>query len=145
MEEGTLSSSTARAELLLGANASAGKEVYEYTPDPGSVISHEGSRQEAFERGQGIPGPFQNHLTRMRLSRCAYAPSWVASVCAQTDIQVANPVELYIHIEFLPHSEYGRQMSVAAQKQTASTCNVYMHTAYAYFLVKQRGFGHLAV
>lgn len=50
MSETASSGSARRAELLLGPNATAGKEVYEYTPDPGSVISHESSAQEAYDR-----------------------------------------------------------------------------------------------
>ncbi|KAL8440306.1 hypothetical protein Efla_007815 [Eimeria flavescens] len=42
--------SARRAEFLLGANAGAGKEVYEYTPDPGAVFSNATSPQEGFER-----------------------------------------------------------------------------------------------
>lgn len=50
MNENASSGNAKRAELLLGANAAAGKEVYEYTPDPGSIISHASSNQDAYER-----------------------------------------------------------------------------------------------
>lgn len=36
----------------MGTNGTGGKEVYEYTPDPGSHIIHDNSSQEAFDRGE---------------------------------------------------------------------------------------------
>ncbi|CDJ40535.1 GE19232, related [Eimeria tenella] len=42
--------SSRSAELLLGANGTGGKEVYEYTPDPGSVVLHAGSSNDGFDR-----------------------------------------------------------------------------------------------
>lgn len=59
MNENASSGYAKRAELLLGANAAAGKEVYEYTPDPGSVIAHASSTQDAYDRGKPrrfVPG-----------------------------------------------------------------------------------------
>lgn len=51
MSENDSSGPARLAELLLGANAAGGKEVYEYTPDPGSIISHASSTQDAYDRG----------------------------------------------------------------------------------------------
>ncbi|CDI80001.1 hypothetical protein, conserved [Eimeria acervulina] len=38
------------AGLLIDASGTGGKEVYEYTPDPGSLFIHDGSSQEGFDR-----------------------------------------------------------------------------------------------
>lgn len=40
------------AGLLIDASGTGGKEVYEYTPDPGSLFIHDGSSQEGFDRGE---------------------------------------------------------------------------------------------
>ncbi|CDI82616.1 hypothetical protein, conserved [Eimeria praecox] len=37
-------------ELLMGISGTGGKEVYEYTPDPGSLLVHDSSSQEGFDR-----------------------------------------------------------------------------------------------
>lgn len=50
MSENTNSGSGKCAGLLVSANSAGGKEVYEYTPDPGSVVSHADSVKDNFDR-----------------------------------------------------------------------------------------------
>ncbi|CDJ36394.1 uncharacterized protein EMH_0016290 [Eimeria mitis] len=50
MNESTSFDPSKGAELLMGANGAGGKEVYEYTPDPGSVLIHDSSSQDGFDR-----------------------------------------------------------------------------------------------
>ncbi|CDJ58334.1 hypothetical protein EMWEY_00049730, partial [Eimeria maxima] len=50
MNDNTSADPSKGVELLMGTNGTGGKEVYEYTPDPGSHIIHDNSSQEAFDR-----------------------------------------------------------------------------------------------
>ncbi|XP_026192848.1 dynactin subunit 2 [Cyclospora cayetanensis] len=51
MGEDDSARSNKRVELLLSANGAGGKEVYEYTPDPGSVVSHASSSPDGIDKG----------------------------------------------------------------------------------------------
>lgn len=68
--------SSRSAELLLGANGTGGKEVYEYTPDPGSVVLHAGSSNDGFDRGKEFSSRLTDFLAHIDRCRLAY---WISA------------------------------------------------------------------
>ncbi|KAL8428481.1 hypothetical protein ACSSS7_007208 [Eimeria intestinalis] len=57
MSDSASSEPSSRPGLLGPGGGAPGKEVYEYTPDPGSIVSHARSAEEAFERGEKVLSP----------------------------------------------------------------------------------------